>query len=73
MATSGMTSILEIHGVENCRRCGMPKAARHGKDNSFCSYPHGMIPVKAVNSEHPEGFWSWALPAEEERSDAGRL
>src|SRR5208283_4639838 len=27
---------------------------------------------KAVNPEHPEGFWSWALPAEEERSDAGR-
>jgi len=51
----------------------MPKAARHDKNNSFCSYPHGMIPVKAVNPEHPEGFWSWALPAEKERNDAGRL
>ena len=49
----------EIHGDGNCHICGKPKA---GEGNSVCSYPHGMVPDKAVDADHPEGFWTWKLP-----------
>ena len=51
-----MSDLLKIHGDGNCHICGQPKISE-GAD--ICSYPHGMIPVKAVDPEHPEGFWAW--------------
>lgn len=45
-----------IHGTEICHICGLPKAE---EGRSICSYPHAMVPVKAVDQNHPEGFWTW--------------
>ncbi len=47
-----------VHGDELCH-CGKPRAAE-GSD--YCSYPHGMLPVEAVDADHPEGFWTWSAP-----------
>lgn len=51
----------EVHGEGNCSICGKPKKEKHSA-NGFCSYPHGMIPTKPIDSDHPEGFWSWGFP-----------
>lgn len=48
--------IEEVHGAGNCHICGKPKIAA---GSSTCSYPHGMMPIKAVDHEHPDGFWTW--------------
>jgi hypothetical protein len=48
-----------IHGTELCHICGLPKAE---EGRSICSYPHAMVPVKAVDLDHPEGFWTWSEP-----------
>lgn len=45
-----------IHGNDLCHICGRPQA---GEGSSICSYPHARVPVKAVDAEQPEGFWSW--------------
>lgn len=54
-----MRTLIEIHGPDNCHICGKPKV---GAGGIFCSYPHGMIPERAVDPKHPEGFWTWKLP-----------
>lgn len=55
--TSPTTAALRlIHGDDLCHICGHPKA---GEGASICSYPHAMVPVKAVDEAHPEGFWTW--------------
>ncbi len=48
--------LIEIHGDGNCHICGNPKI---GEGKGPCSYPHGRVPIKVVNSSHPEGFWEW--------------
>lgn len=53
--------LLAIHGAGDCHICGKPKA---GAGSIYCSYPHGMVPDKAVDADHPEGFWSAAPPAD---------
>jgi hypothetical protein len=52
-------TLQEIHGDGNCHICGKPKA---GEGENICSYPHGMMSDKAVDAEHPEGFWTWKMP-----------
>jgi hypothetical protein len=42
-----------------CHICKRPKS---GPGGPFCSYPHGMIPVKPVDPKNPKGFWEWELP-----------
>lgn len=55
--------LLKIHGHARCHICGEPKAGP-GKD--ICSYPHGMMPERAADPEHPtEGFWTWKKPDEQ--------
>ncbi len=51
--------LLEIHGDGNCHICNQPKI---GPGGGYCSYPHGRIPVKAIDDKHPEGFWAWEYP-----------
>lgn len=58
-----VNDLLKIHGHGKCHICRMPKA---GRGSDFCSYPHGMVPEKAVDPEHPEGFWTWKQPPPEE-------
>ena len=50
------TTLLEVHGNGVCHICGEPKI---GEGSPICSYPHGMLPVKAVDAAHPDGFWTW--------------
>ena len=54
------TLLLRVHGPEDCHICHMPKV---GPGKSICSYPHAMLPERAVDPAHPEGFWTW-LPVE---------
>jgi len=61
-----MATLKEIHSDGPCHICGMPKA---GRGKSTCSYPHGMIPVVAIDPDHPEGFWSWEPARETELKD----
>lgn len=56
-----MTTLTLIHGNANCHICEKPKAAKGGM---FCNYPHAMVPVKAVDAEHPRGFWTWEASGE---------
>lgn len=51
--------LAEVHGTEDCYICGHPRRLPHPK-LSICSYPHGMLPIEAIDPVHPEGFWSWA-------------
>lgn len=46
-----------IHGTDLCSICGLPKA---GEGRGFCSYPHARVPVKAIDADHPNGFWTWS-------------
>ncbi len=48
--------LLEVHGSGKCHICGKPKVE---EGLSICSYPHGMLPIKPVDENHPNGFWSW--------------
>jgi hypothetical protein len=50
--------LLEVHGDGACHICGQPKS---GVGSPICSYPHGMLPVTAVDADHPEGFWTWKI------------
>lgn len=52
-------TLLAVHGDGDCHICNLSK---RGEGSSFCSYPHGMVPVNAVDEEHPEGFWTWLRP-----------
>ena len=42
--------LLRVHGAGDCHICGKPKAS---------SYPHGRLPAKFVDQNHPEGMWTW--------------
>ena len=57
--------VKEIHGDGACHICGKPKA---GLGLLICSYPHGMVPERAIDPLHPEGFWTWREPSVGEAS-----
>jgi len=59
-----MLTLKEVHGDGLCHICSKPKA---GPGLSVCSYPHGMLPEKAVDPEHPDGFWTWKEPDDANR------
>jgi hypothetical protein len=48
--------LIKVHGDGLCPCCGKPKIE---EGETICSYPHGMLPVKPVDHEHPDGFWKW--------------
>lgn len=54
--TEAEKKLREIHGNGTCHICVKPMAE---EGLSICSYPHGMMPVKAVDAKHPDGFWVW--------------
>lgn len=54
--------LIKIHGDGICHICGKPKIA---KGLSICSYPHAMVPIKAVDEKHPDGCWTWGTYGEE--------
>ncbi len=54
--------LLRVHGDGNCHICGKPKRQPGG---FTCSYPHGMVPERAIDPNHPNGFWSWEYPREQ--------
>lgn len=51
--------LLPFHGPDSCHICGHLKVY---ESSSACSYPHGRLPTKVVNSGGPEEFWIWELP-----------
>lgn len=51
--------LFQIHGTGNCHICGQPKVS---DGSPICSYPHGMVQVRAVDQDRPEGFWIWEYP-----------
>lgn len=59
-ATKHADVLKSVHGEGDCHICGKPKASA---GSNYCSYPHGRVPEKAVDPEHPEGFWTWKEPA----------
>lgn len=48
--------LLRVHGAGDCHICGKPKASG---GSPICSYPHGRLPAKLVDQNHPEGMWTW--------------
>jgi len=56
MTQDRAAELVKVHGTGICHICGQLKAR---KGRNFCSYPHGMVPDKVVDPEHPEGFWTW--------------
>ena len=61
MRDSILQQLIRVHGRGKCHICGKPKA--EGVDeNSVCSYPHGMLPVKPVDEDHDDGFWEFGVP-----------
>ena len=49
--------LLQIHGTGLCHICHKPRIDKGGE---FCSYPHGMYPIKSMVTFPPDiNFMEW--------------